>query len=81
MSAIAFGHTACTSHPACGCRQGPRDAGHNNEALAFSAIDIEVAGFVIWEATSGQISIELAAPHSRQACEPGCASQTRLEFP
>jgi hypothetical protein len=53
-----------------------------NEALAFSSIDIEVAGFVIWEATSGRkFLLSLRPPHSRQACEPGCASKKDMEFP
>jgi hypothetical protein len=54
MSAIAFGHTDCTSHPACGCVKDRGTLADNNEALAFSSIDIEVTGFVIWEATSGR---------------------------
>ena len=81
MSAIEFGHTACTSHPACGCRQGSRDGGHNNEALAFSAIDIEVAGFVIWEATSGQISIELAATALAPSLRAGLRVTTTVGVP
>ena len=53
-----------------------------NEALAFSSIDIEVAGFVIWEATSGRkFLLSLRPPHSRQACERGCASQTTVGVP